>query len=117
MSTYAQARRDTTRGEQKLLKDEYNQGNEAEFAKKATHTAKNLSDIYTNQQLSVTVAATPRGGTHKKDLYTGSITVSDQILTSLNDFQKEALLKDHAKKIYTEFKALQEFVNTHNSEQ
>jgi len=58
----------------------------------------------------VTVAATPRGGTHIKDKYTGSLTVSDQILTTLSDTQKTNLLLDHTKKIEVEFKKFQEFL-------
>ena len=69
-----------------------------------------LSNQYKEQQLSVTVAATPLGGRHIKDKYTGSLQVSDQMLINLNPVQKENLLTDHAKKVTVEFEKFKTFV-------
>jgi hypothetical protein len=111
-TAYKNARKDTVLGEKKLLKEEYNEANETEFAKQI-HTAKNLSEHYQGQQLSVTVAATPRGGIRRKDRYTGSIQVSDVILTGdkLKDIQKDNLLTDHAPKVKKEFETFKKFVS------
>lgn len=78
------------------------------FKNQSSHTATNLSDIFSDQKLSVSVCATPKGGAHRVDTFAGSLKVSDSIYTGdFSDTQKDQILKNGTKNTqdaYEEFK-------------
>lgn len=74
---------------------------------------KNLKDVIPGQALSVSVYATPKGGTHRIDKYEGSIQVGSTIYSeSISDSQKDHILSSHATEIDKQFKAANEYLSS-----
>jgi hypothetical protein len=98
--SYAQAHSESVKKEERDLdKDRWNDTNEAVFAAVDQHKSVALSDLIKEQDLSVSVFATPKGGKHRIDRYEGSLSVSSRIVPSVNEAQKDALIKEHASRI------------------
>jgi hypothetical protein len=71
---------------------------EAFFKSTASHTAKDISVMFPGMNLSVSVYATPKGGAHRVDTFSGSIQASDAIYTgNFSEAQKDQILKNGTK--------------------
>lgn len=82
-----------------------NQEMEATFRNHAKHTPTELSDIVNGQSLAVSVYATPRGGRHRIDNFSGSIQVSDKTVAISSEAAKREIFDRHA---YNNEKALKD---------
>ncbi|EKD29706.1 MAG: hypothetical protein ACD_78C00311G0001 [uncultured bacterium (gcode 4)] len=78
-----------------------NAASEAFFASKETHTSQHVNIFFPEQALSVSVFATPKGGTHRIDKYNGSIQVGGRPYidgekgATMSDVQKDNILENH----------------------
>lgn len=96
---YAAERKKTIAAENRLSSG--NGAAEAFFASKETHTSQHINTFFPGQAMSVSVFATPKGGTHRIDKYDGSIQVGGRPYidgengATMSDAQKNHILEDH----------------------
>ncbi len=85
---------------------------EKEFRSHTLHKPSELSDLVSGQALAVSVYATPKGGTHRIDKMSGSITVSDKIIDITNKEAKSEIFDRHVVDNQKNLEALNAFLKS-----
>lgn len=87
---------------------------EQAFRSHARHVPTELSDILSGQALAVSVYATPKGGQHRIDKLSGSITVSNKILDITSVQAKSEIFDRHAVDNQKNLDAVNDFLRKAN---